>query len=127
MAHFAKIEDNIIKQVIVVNNETLEDLEFPASEPVGQEFITSLGLDGVWKQTSYNGSFRFNYAGPGYSYDEIRDAFVPQKPFESWLLNEEDYQWYPPTPMPIIEDNPNQNYYLWNEVLLDWQLIDPSI
>jgi len=110
MAHFAKIEDNIIKQVIVVNNETLEDLEFPASEPVGQEFITSLGLDGVWKQTSYNGSFRFNYAGPGYNYDEIRDAFIPPKLFESWLLNEDTCQWYPPSPMPEVIDNGISRY-----------------
>ena len=81
MAHFVKIEDNIVQQVIVVDNNTLGNLEFPESEPVGQEFIASLGLDGVWKQTSYNESFRFNYAGPGYNYDEIIDAFVPQKPF----------------------------------------------
>jgi hypothetical protein len=54
MAHFAKIDNGIVGQVIVVNNETLGDLEFPESEAVGQEFIASLGLDGTWKQTSYN-------------------------------------------------------------------------
>ena len=127
MAHFARIEDGKVTQVIVVNNETLGYLDFPESEQIGQDFILSIGIDGNWKQTSYNGNFRANYAGTGYSYDEEKDVFIPIQPFKSWLLNEEDYQWYPPTPMPIIEDNPNQNYYLWNEVLLDWQLIEPSI
>ena len=127
MAHFAKIENEIVTNVIVVNNEVFDNLDFPESEKPGQDFIQSIGFDGDWKQTSYNGNFRANYAGIGHTYDEERDVFISPKPFESWLLNEEDYQWYPPTPMPIIEDNPNQNYYLWNEALLDWQLIDPSI
>lgn len=62
MAHFARIEDGKVVQVIVVNNETLGNLEFPESEPVGQEFIASLGFDGLWLQTSYNGNFRGIYA-----------------------------------------------------------------
>jgi hypothetical protein len=65
MAHFAKIVNGVVTQVIVVNNETLEDLEFPESELVGQEFIASLGLDGTWKQTSYNATFRGKFAGAG--------------------------------------------------------------
>lgn len=65
MAHFAKVENGIVTSVIVVSNETLGDLEFPDSEPVGQEFIASLGLEGTWKQTSYSGSFRNKYAGIG--------------------------------------------------------------
>ena len=76
MAHFAKVENGIVQQVIVVNNETLGDLEFPASEAVGQEFIASLGLTGTWKQTSYNGNFRGKYAGAGDTYDETNDVFV---------------------------------------------------
>jgi hypothetical protein len=76
MAHFAKVENGIVSQVIVVNNETLGDLEFPASEPVGQEFIASLGLDGIWKQTSYNATFRGIYASAGMAYDEANDVFV---------------------------------------------------
>jgi hypothetical protein len=127
MAHFAKIENEIVTNVIVVNNEVFDNLDFPESEKPGQDFIESIGFEGDWKQTSYNGNFRANYAGIGYSYDEERDVFIPEQPFKSWLLNEEDYQWHPPTPMPVIEDNTNQNYYLWNEVLLDWQLIDPSL
>jgi hypothetical protein len=65
MAHFAKIEDKIVTQVIVVANEALDNLEFPDSEPVGQAFIASIGLDGTWKQTSYSGSFRNKFAGVG--------------------------------------------------------------
>ena len=65
MAHFARIENGIVSQVIVVNNEALGDLDFPESEAVGQEFIASLGLNGIWKQTSYNANFRGKYAGAG--------------------------------------------------------------
>jgi hypothetical protein len=65
MAHFAKIENKVVTQVIVINNEVLGDLEFPESEAVGQEFIASIVLDGTWKQTSYNANFRGKYAGIG--------------------------------------------------------------
>lgn len=123
MAHFAKIEDGIVTNVIVINNDIINNLDFPESESVGQDFITELGLDGVWKQTSYNGNFRANYAGIGHLYDEIKDVFIHPKPFESWLLDEDTYQWYAPTQMPIVEDNPSQNHYVWNESLQDWQLV----
>ena len=119
MAHFAKIENGIVTNVIVVNNETLENLEFPESESVGQEFIASLGFDGVWKQTSYNGNFRVNYAGIGHSYDEDNDVFIAPKPYESWILNEETYQWDPPLEYPN-----DGNSYLWNENALEWKMIE---
>lgn len=76
MAHFAKVENGIVTQVIVINNETLGNLEFPESELVGQEFIASLGLDGQWLQTSYNANFRGIYAGAGFTYDSELDVFV---------------------------------------------------
>jgi len=76
MAHFARIENGIVGQVIVVNNETLGDLEFPASEAVGQGFIASLGLGGQWLQTSYNANFRGKYAGSGDTYDSELNEFV---------------------------------------------------
>ena len=76
MAHFAQIQNGIVGQIIVVNNETLGDLEFPESEAVGQEFIASLGLDGQWLQTSYNANFRGKYAGSGDIYDSELDEFV---------------------------------------------------
>jgi hypothetical protein len=76
MAHFAKVKNNIVEQVIVVANSDCGDLDFPASEPVGQAFIASLGIEGEWLQTSYNGNFRGRYAGIGFTYDEVSDSFV---------------------------------------------------
>ena len=76
MGHFAKVENGLVTEVIVVNNETLGNLEFPESESVGQEFIASLGLEGTWKQTSYNANFRGIYAGIDYTYDSDLDEFV---------------------------------------------------
>lgn len=69
MAHFALVTNNEIKEVIVVSNADCDNLPFPESEPIGQAFIASLGLEGEWLQTSYNGNFRGSYAGIGYTYD----------------------------------------------------------
>ena len=78
MAHFAQLNaENIVTEVIVVNNEVVQDLPFPESEPIGVAFCHSLyGADTIWKQTSYNGNFRGVYAGIGYSYDPVQDIFV---------------------------------------------------
>lgn len=77
MAHFAQLnENNIVQQVIVVNNNELLDENGNESEVVGQAFLSSLGFDGVWKQTSYNGTFRGKYAGVGDWFDETNDVFV---------------------------------------------------
>ena len=69
MANFAKINGNLVTEVIVVANSDCDDLPFPDSEPVGQAFIASLGIEGDWLQTSYNSNFRGTYAGIGYTYD----------------------------------------------------------
>ena len=82
MAHFAKVENNIVNEVIVVDNADCGGGDFPASEPVGQAFIASLGIAGVWKQTSYSGSFRGTYAGWGWTYDAELDVFVAPTPVE---------------------------------------------
>jgi hypothetical protein len=77
MAHFAKIENNRVMQVIVVNNETLKNKEFPESEKIGIEFCQSLfGADTQWLQTSYNEKFRGRYAGVGMTYDKKKDEFL---------------------------------------------------
>lgn len=76
MAHFAKVINNMVTEVIVVSNDKCGNLEFPESEPVGQVFIESLGLDGLWLQTSYNGNFRGTYAGVGHTYNAESDEFV---------------------------------------------------
>jgi hypothetical protein len=76
MAHFAKVKNNIVSDVIVVANSDCGGGEFPESEPIGQAFIASLGLEGEWLQTSYSGSFRGTYAGIQYTYEEVSDTFV---------------------------------------------------
>jgi hypothetical protein len=94
MAYFAQLDDtNLVVQVISVSNTDAPD-PFPEGEHAGQQFIASLGLSGVWKQTSYNNNFRKNYAGIGYLWDEQRDAFIPPKPEEGeWVLNEDTCLW----------------------------------
>ena len=76
MAHFAKIVDGIVQKVIVVANSDCGGGDFPASEPVGQAFLASIGFDGEWKQTSYSSSFRGIYAGINYIFDAMKDEFV---------------------------------------------------
>jgi hypothetical protein len=83
MAHFAQVDSgNIVRDVIVISNSDCGGGTFPASEPIGQAFINgphpdNLALEGVWKQTSYSGSFRGYFAGLAYSYDPVADVFVP--------------------------------------------------
>lgn len=94
MAHFARLnENNVVQQVIVVGNNDILDELGNESEQVGQAFIASLGFDGVWKQTSYSGSFRKNFAGLDYIYDQDRDAFIPPKPDGNCVLNEATCTW----------------------------------
>jgi hypothetical protein len=121
MAHFAMIdENNIVTQVLVVGDD---------QEHRGHEFLANdLGLGGNWVKTSYNTyggvhsnggtPFRKNYAGIGYAYDAELDAFIPPKPFNSWVLDEETCLWNAPTPMPA-EGGP----WMWVEEDLNWQQI----
>lgn len=80
MAHFARIEDGIVREVIVIRNEDIVDTNGVESETVGKAYIASIGLAGEWIQTSYNGSFRGKYAGVGDIYDEVNDIFVYPEP-----------------------------------------------
>ena len=114
MAHFAKIEDGIVTQVVVVDNKDTADASGVEKEYIGAAFLERL-LGGTWKQTSYNGNFRKNYAGIGYTFDADLDAFVPPKPFASWVLNETTAQWEAPVAMP--DDG---GMYAWNEDTLSW-------
>lgn len=118
MAHFAQLdENNIVTQVIVVHNNELLDENGQESEAKGIAFCQSL-LGGNWVQTSYNGNFRKNYAGQGFTYDSIRDAFIPPQPFPSWILNEDTCQWDSPVLYPT-----DGNRYIWNEDNLTWEQI----
>ena len=116
MAHFAQLdENNIVVQVIVVSNNDCM-LDGVENETVGVMFCKSLfGQDTRWKQTSYNGNIRKNYAGINYTYDQDRDAFIPQKPFASWVLNETTCVWEAPVAMPNDGD-----LYFWDEEKMLW-------
>jgi hypothetical protein len=115
MAHFAKLnENNVVTEVHVVNNDviTIDGVE---SEQAGIDFLTGLHGHAKWKQTSYNGNFKKNYASIGSMYDETRDAFIPPKPFTSWILNEETCSWEPPIAYPLDEKQ-----YSWFEHNQEW-------
>jgi len=119
MAHFAKLdESNTVLEVLAVhNNELLVD--GVESETKGVEFFTNWsGGYTNWKQTSYNGRIRKNYAGAGFAYDPIRDAFIPPKPFPSWLLDEQSCQWNAPVPYPN-----DGRMYRWDESTLAWVVL----
>lgn len=117
MAHFAKLnENNVVIEVNVVNNSDILDANGNESEAVGVAFLVQWsGGHPYWKQTSYNGNIRKNYAGIGYTYDAQRDAFIPPKPFNSWVLNETTCCWDAPTPMP--QDG---KMYKWDEPTISW-------
>jgi hypothetical protein len=117
MAHFAKLGvGNIVEQVIVVSNDVA------TTEQDGVDFINKLyNTRDVWKQTSYNGNFRKNYAGIGYTYDQQRDAFIEPKPFNSWTLKESTCRWEAPIPMP--NDVSAIKQYKWNEQNQSWDLV----
>jgi hypothetical protein len=132
MASFAKLNsENIVITVVSVVNEVLKDLNGIEQEVIGIQFLKTLYNEpnAIWKKTSYNTNagvhslggtpFRKNHAGIGYIYDETRDAFIPQKPFNSWILNEQTCLWDAPVARP--DDN---NMYKWNEEILNWELIN---
>jgi hypothetical protein len=115
MAHFAEIDDNnVVLRVIVVANKDTADANGNEVDSIGVAFCQRL-LGGNWKQTSYNGNIRKNYAGIGYTYDAGIDAFVPPKPYPSWVLNSNTAQWEAPVPMP--QDG---KMYSWDEATQSW-------
>jgi hypothetical protein len=119
MAHFAKLNsENIVEQVISINNAVITDANGVEQEQLGVDFINKLyNTNDVWKQTSYNNNIRKNYAGIGYTYDSQRDAFIPPKPYNSWILNEDTCLWEAPISYPN-----DGKYYTWNEETLSWTL-----
>ena len=119
MAHYAKIGvGNIVTKVHVLSNEVLMK-DGVENEQQGVEFLQNLyGNRDLYIQTSYNNSFRKNYAGEDYTYDQTRDAFIPPKPFPSWLLNEDTCRWDAPIPRP--DDGKR---YSWDEDTTSWREI----
>jgi hypothetical protein len=131
MASFAKIGLNSkVIEVNSVHNDVLKDANGVEQENIGVDFLTKLTGWAIWKQTSYNTHggihnnggtpFRKNHAGIGYTYDEDRDAFIPKKPYNSWILNEQTCLWESPIPVP--SDASIDKRYSWNETTQNWDL-----
>ena len=113
MAHFAKLdENNFVMQVIVINNKDTADANGTEKEYIGAAYCERL-FGGIWKQTSYNGKIRKNYAGIGYTYQADIDAFVAPKPYSSWSLDA-NAKWQPPVAMPT------DGIYSWDESIQSW-------
>jgi len=138
MAYFSKLNsENIVETVISINNAVITDSNGIEQEQLGVDFINQLyKTNDIWKKTSYNTrvgkyfnsdntlgdqskAFRKNYAGIGYTYDSQRDAFIPPKPFNSWILNETTCNWNAPIAYPT-----DGQKYTWNEEILNWELIN---
>ena len=119
MAHFAKIGlNNKVIDVQSVANEVLHDSNGVEQEVNGVNFLTNLTGWSIWKQTSFNGNIRKNFAGIGFTYDENKDVFIAPKPFDSWILNEDTCQWKAPVAYPTDGQN-----YTWNEETTSWDLV----
>jgi len=129
MASFAKIGLNSkVIEVLSVHNNELLDSNGVEQESIGIDFLTKLTGWAIWKQTSYNTyggvhssggiPLRKNFAGVGYTYEEDRDAFIPKKPYNSWILNEQTCIWEAPVAKPNDE-----NMYSWNEQNQSWDLV----
>ena len=115
MAHFAQLDENnvVINVIVVHNNELMDGAD--ESEAKGIQFCKDhYGQDTVWVQTSYNNNFRKRYAGQGFIYDAVRDAFISPQPYPSWSLDEETLDWVPPIPMPT------DAIYRWDEETQAW-------
>ena len=132
MASFAKIGLNgKVIEVQSLVNEVLHDSNGIEQESIGIDFLTKLTGWAIWKQTSYNTHggvhssngtpFRKNHASIGYTYDEDRDAFIPKKPFNSWILNEDTCLWESPVAIPTTQLKENE-YYSWNESIINWEI-----
>ena len=115
MAHFAELDNqNTVLRVLVIANADTSDENGNEQEEIGIAFCQRL-FGGNWKQTSYNGKIRKNYAGIGYTYDSVRDAFIPPQPFASWVLNAGSCLWEAPVAMPT-----DGKMYSWDEATTSW-------
>ena len=129
MAHFAEIDAlHKVINVVVLDDKDTQDKDGNEIESIGAKYLHD-GFGGTWLRTSYNTyggihkaggtPFRKNYAGIGYIYDEDRDAFIPQQPFDSWTLNEDTCRYDPP-----VEYPDDGKYYEWNEDTTSWDEVD---
>jgi hypothetical protein len=114
MAHYAFLNENSVVTEVIVGKDETELIEGLSPEEWYGNFRKQKCV-----RTSYNGNIRKNYAGIGMIYDSARDAFIGQKPFESWILNEETCRWEAPTPMPT-----DDKFYVWDEPTLSWKEVE---
>ena len=138
MAHFAQLDDNnVVTQVIVVSNDDTSDSNGTETESIGVAFCQKLlGADTNWKQTSYNGNMRGNYAGIGYTYMEnvatlgvgSTDVFIAQQPHDSWTISTSAAQWEAPITQPTLTDDQIAagSYYTWDESAYQADTSDPK-
>lgn len=120
MAHYAQLDaNNVVTQVVVIDNRDTADANGVEKEHIGAAFCERL-FGGTWKQTSYNGNIRKNYAGIGYTYRADIDAFVAPKPYASWILNA-NAQWEAPVAMPT-----DGQMYSWDEATTSWKVNEPA-
>ena len=127
MAHFAQLDsNNVVTKVIVISNDDITDINGNEAESIGVAFCQKLvGSDTNWKQTSYNGKMRGNYAGIGYTYMSdvatlgvaSTDVFIAQQPHASWSIGVSTVRWYAPIPEPTLTDDQiaAMSYYTWDE------------
>lgn len=120
MAHFARIENNIVVDIHVVDNINLHDENGIEQEQIGIDYLKSLWGDQRFLQCSYNSSIRKRYPGIGYSYDETNDVFIAPRPYPSWNLNE-NFDWEAPVAEPVTEF---PIIARWNEELVNWDIIN---
>jgi len=123
MAHFAKLDDNnVVETIVVIYNSILDDGTENENEQQGIDYLKNIhGDDTVWKQTSFNNNIRKEYAGIGFTYDEVNDIFIRPKPYESWTLNS-DFEWE----APIADPNTPNAEYIWDEENSNWKLINTA-
>lgn len=138
MAHFAQLDDNnVVTQVIVVSNDDTSDSNGTETESIGVAFCQKLlGADTNWKQTSYNGNMRGNYAGIGYTYMSnvatlgvgSTDIFIAQQQYASWTISTTAAQWEPPITQPTLTDDQIAagSYYTWDESAYQADTSDPK-
>ena len=138
MAHFAQLDDNnVVTQVIVVSNDDTSDTNGTETESIGVAFCQKLlGADTNWKQTSYNGNMRGNYAGIGYTYMEnvatlgvgSTDVFIAQQPHDSWTISTSAALWEAPITQPTLTDDQIAagSYYTWDESAYQADTSDPK-
>jgi len=112
MAHYAYLDENNVVVTVTVGKDEIELID-----GLDTETYYALNTPYKVKRTSYNGKIRKNYAGIGYFYDEQRDAFIPPKPYNSWILDESTCLWVAPIPAPD-----NEQAYKWNETNLSWEV-----